>query len=71
MLKEPMEITGLKGNKIPRRIEVIYISFSAHVDYTQNAAFIDQVMPTHLVSLPFLEMKKEGFCDQESHYFHR
>ncbi|EGG02623.1 uncharacterized protein MELLADRAFT_38438 [Melampsora larici-populina 98AG31] len=49
MLKEPQEITGIKGNKIPRRIEVIYISFSAHVDYTQNAAFIDQVMPTHLV----------------------
>ncbi|KAI8450440.1 beta-lactamase-like protein, partial [Phakopsora pachyrhizi] len=49
MLKEPTEIIGMKGNKIPRRLDVHYISFSAHVDYTQNAAFIDQVMPTHLV----------------------
>ncbi|POW09180.1 hypothetical protein PSHT_09255, partial [Puccinia striiformis] len=49
MLKEPNEIIGMKGNKIPRRLDVHYISFSAHVDYTQNAAFIDQIMPTHLV----------------------
>ncbi|POW01771.1 hypothetical protein PSTT_12268 [Puccinia striiformis] len=48
MLKEPNEIIGMKGNKIPRRLDVHYISFSAHVDYTQNAAFIDQIMPTHL-----------------------
>jgi cleavage and polyadenylation specificity factor subunit 3 len=56
MLKEPNEIIGMKGNKIPRRLDVHYISFSAHVDYTQNAAFIDQIMPTHLVK-PF-----QSFC---------
>lgn len=28
---------------------VDYISFSAHVDYTQNAKFIDDVMPAHLI----------------------
>ncbi|MBW0480711.1 hypothetical protein O181_020426 [Austropuccinia psidii MF-1] len=49
MQREPAEIIGMKGNKIPRRLEVHYISFSAHVDYTQNSAFIDQIMPTHLV----------------------
>jgi cleavage and polyadenylation specificity factor subunit 3 len=31
------------------RRSVDYISFSAHVDYTQNAKFIDEVMPAHLI----------------------
>ena len=35
---------------IPRRLSVNYISFSAHVDYTQNADFIDQVKAQHIVS---------------------
>lgn len=31
------------------RRSVEYISFSAHVDYTQNSKFIDEVMPAHLI----------------------
>ncbi|KAG8874315.1 endoribonuclease ysh1 [Tulasnella sp. 331] len=49
ILTEPEEITGLKGNTIPRRISVRYISFSAHVDYSQNAEFIDLISPQHIV----------------------
>lgn len=39
----------MKGNPIPRRLSVDYISFSAHVDYTQNSEFIDQVKAQHIV----------------------
>ncbi|CEQ39582.1 SPOSA6832_01125 [Sporobolomyces salmonicolor] len=33
----------------PPTRSVDYISFSAHVDYTQNSKFIDEVMPSHLI----------------------
>jgi len=49
IVNEPEEITGLKGNTIPRRISVRYISFSAHVDYSQNSEFIDLVGAQHIV----------------------
>ncbi|KAK4047153.1 endoribonuclease ysh1 [Microbotryomycetes sp. JL201] len=50
IMNEPTEIPALNGGqKIMRRLSVDYISFSAHVDYTQNAKFIDEVMPAHLI----------------------
>ncbi|GAA5973836.1 hypothetical protein JCM21900_002089 [Sporobolomyces salmonicolor] len=50
IMNEPTEILALNGGaKIPRRLSVDYISFSAHVDYTQNSKFIDEVMPSHLI----------------------
>ncbi|PWN52228.1 hypothetical protein IE53DRAFT_385349 [Violaceomyces palustris] len=49
ILNEPDEIIGMNGQKIPRRLSVDYISFSAHVDYTQNARFIDEVKAQHIV----------------------
>lgn len=49
ILNEPEEIIGLKGNTIPRRLSVRYISFSAHVDYAQNAEFIDLIGAQHIV----------------------
>ncbi|ORY84136.1 Endoribonuclease YSH1 [Leucosporidium creatinivorum] len=50
IMNEPTEIQALQGGaKILRRLSVDYISFSAHVDYTQNAKFIDEVMPAHLI----------------------
>ena len=49
ILNEPDEIIGMNGQKIPRRMSVDYISFSAHVDYTQNARFIDEVKAQHVV----------------------
>ncbi|KAI0685337.1 Metallo-hydrolase/oxidoreductase [Cerioporus squamosus] len=49
ILVEPEEITGVKGNTIPRKISVDYISFSAHVDYSQNSEFMELVKPQHIV----------------------
>jgi cleavage and polyadenylation specificity factor subunit 3 len=52
ILNEPEEIQSLRGSPIPRRISVDYISFSAHVDYTQNSEFIELVKAQHVVSPP-------------------
>ncbi|KAG8962026.1 endoribonuclease ysh1 [Tulasnella sp. 419] len=49
IMNEPEEITGLRGNTIPRRLSVRYISFSAHVDFSQNNEFIDLVGAQHIV----------------------
>ncbi|EIM20151.1 Metallo-hydrolase/oxidoreductase [Wallemia mellicola CBS 633.66] len=49
IVNEPDEITGINGNKIPRKLSVDYISFSAHVDFTQNTQFIDEIKPQHVV----------------------
>ncbi|RPD78189.1 Metallo-hydrolase/oxidoreductase [Lentinus tigrinus ALCF2SS1-7] len=49
ILVEPEEITGVKGNTIPRKLSVDYISFSAHVDYSQNSEFMELVKPQHIV----------------------
>ncbi|RUS30749.1 hypothetical protein BC938DRAFT_479003 [Jimgerdemannia flammicorona] len=51
-LNEPSEIPSLDGRKIPLRCSVDYISFSAHVDYTDNAAFIDEVKAPHVIYTP-------------------
>jgi len=49
ILTDPDEIIAQNGQKIQRRMSVDYISFSAHVDYTQNSKFIDDVRPNHIV----------------------
>lgn len=50
VLSEPKEIHALKtGLAIPLRMSVDYISFSAHVDFAQNAEFIDLLLPPHLI----------------------
>lgn len=49
ILSDPDEIIGVNGQRIPRRLSVDYISFSAHVDYTQNSRFIDEVKAKHIV----------------------
>lgn len=41
LLCEPEEITSLKGNRLVVRSSIDYISFSAHVDFLQNAEFIE------------------------------
>jgi cleavage and polyadenylation specificity factor subunit 3 len=48
-MNEPDEIESVKGAKVPRRLSVDYISFSAHVDYSQNSEFIQQVKAQHVV----------------------
>lgn len=52
-MNEPSEISSLSGAKIPLRMEVDYISFSAHVDYTQNSKFIDEIKAPHVVCRAF------------------
>ncbi|KAH8083771.1 beta-lactamase-like protein [Cristinia sonorae] len=49
ILNEPEEIQGAKGGIIPRKLSVDYISFSAHVDYSQNSEFIEAVHAQHIV----------------------
>jgi len=41
LLCEPEEIVSLKGNRLAVRSSIDYISFSAHVDFIQNAEFIE------------------------------
>lgn len=48
-MNEPEEITSVQGHTIPRRLSVDYISFSAHVDYSQNSEFIELVKARHIV----------------------
>ncbi|KAK7057211.1 beta-lactamase-like protein [Favolaschia claudopus] len=49
IMTEPEEFESVKGGMIPRKISVAYISFSAHVDYSQNSEFIELVKAQHVV----------------------
>ncbi|KAJ7072345.1 beta-lactamase-like protein [Mycena amicta] len=49
IMTEPEEFESVKGGTIPRKISVAYISFSAHVDYSQNSEFIELVKAQHVV----------------------
>ncbi|GAA93507.1 uncharacterized protein L969DRAFT_52194 [Mixia osmundae IAM 14324] len=46
---EPDEFMSVEGRRIPRRISVDVISFAQHVDFSQNASFIDAVRPANLI----------------------
>ncbi|GMR48536.1 hypothetical protein PMAYCL1PPCAC_18731, partial [Pristionchus mayeri] len=49
ILAEPEEITALNGEKLPMRLQVGYISFSAHTDFEQTSDFVRALRPPHLV----------------------
>ncbi|CAI8036078.1 Cleavage and polyadenylation specificity factor subunit 3 [Geodia barretti] len=49
VLSEPSEIVTLSGQKLPLRMSVDYISFSAHTDYEQTSEFIRILKPPHVV----------------------
>ncbi|TKR69592.1 hypothetical protein L596_021732 [Steinernema carpocapsae] len=49
ILSEPEEILSLTGQKLPMRLQVGYMSFSAHTDYEQTSEFIRLVKPAHLI----------------------
>ncbi|XP_041984334.1 cleavage and polyadenylation specificity factor 73 [Aricia agestis] len=49
VLSEPDEITTMAGQKLPLRMSVDYISFSAHTDYAQTSEFISLLKPPHVV----------------------
>ena len=40
----------MKGTTIQRKISVETVSFSAHVDFSQNSEFIEEVGAQHVVS---------------------
>lgn len=50
-MNEPPDFNAMDGRKIPLRMSVDYISFSAHVDFTQNSQFIEEVKAPHVVSV--------------------
>ncbi|KND04435.1 uncharacterized protein SPPG_00164 [Spizellomyces punctatus DAOM BR117] len=49
ILSQPDEIVSMSGAKLPLRLSVEYISFSAHVDYRENSAFIEEVGAPNLI----------------------
>ncbi|KAI9014700.1 beta-lactamase-like protein [Gaertneriomyces semiglobifer] len=49
ILSQPEEIVSMSGSKLPLRLSVDYVSFSAHVDYRENSAFIEEVGSAHLI----------------------
>jgi Cft2 family RNA processing exonuclease len=59
ILSEPSEIIAQSGQRLPLRMTVEYISFSAHVDFLQNSEFIDLINAPHVVCSPI----REASCD--------
>uniref|UniRef100_A0ABD2WL54 Cleavage and polyadenylation specificity factor subunit 3 n=1 Tax=Trichogramma kaykai TaxID=54128 RepID=A0ABD2WL54_9HYME len=49
ILSEPEEITTMGGQKLPLKMSVDYISFSAHTDYQQTSEFIRVLKPLHVI----------------------
>ena len=49
VLSEPEDVTLLNGMKVPLKMSVNYISFSAHTDYEQTSDFIRTLKPPHIV----------------------
>ena len=49
-MTEPDEITTMSGQKLPLKMSVDYISFSAHTDYQQTSEFIRALKPPHVVN---------------------
>lgn len=49
VMSEPQEVTSSAGETLPVRLQIEYISFSAHSDYAQTSAFIEQISPRHVV----------------------
>ena len=49
ILSEPEEITTMGGQKLPLKMSVDYISFSAHTDYQQTSEFIRALKPPHVI----------------------
>ncbi|KAI9340894.1 cleavage and polyadenylation specificity factor subunit 3 [Obelidium mucronatum] len=49
ILSQPEEIMSLNGSRLPLRLTVEYVSFSAHVDFPQNSQFIEEVGAQNLI----------------------
>ncbi|XP_077344879.1 cleavage and polyadenylation specificity factor subunit 3 [Lithobates pipiens] len=49
IMSEPEEVTTMSGQKLPLKMSVDYISFSAHTDYQQTSEFIRALKPPHVI----------------------
>ena len=49
ILSEPEEIQTMTGTRLKLKMDVSYISFSAHTDYRQTSGFIRALRPPHVV----------------------
>ncbi|CAB1437563.1 unnamed protein product [Pleuronectes platessa] len=49
IMTEPEEIATMSGQKLPLKMSVDYISFSAHTDYQQTSEFIRALKPPHVI----------------------
>ncbi|XP_061563420.1 cleavage and polyadenylation specificity factor subunit 3-like [Cololabis saira] len=49
IMTEPDEINTMSGQKLPLKMSVDYISFSAHTDYQQTSEFIRALKPPHVI----------------------
>lgn len=49
IINEPKEVTLMNGLTAPLNMQVHYISFSAHADYTQTSTFLKELMPPNIV----------------------
>ncbi|XP_071480756.1 cleavage and polyadenylation specificity factor subunit 3-like [Diadema antillarum] len=49
VMSSPEEITSLSGQKLPLKMSVDYISFSAHTDYEQTSEFIRALKPPQII----------------------
>ncbi|CAK9175706.1 unnamed protein product [Ilex paraguariensis] len=46
---EPKEVTLMNGLTVPLNMQVHYVSFSAHADYAQTSAFLEELMPSNII----------------------
>lgn len=48
-MSEPAEVLTMSGFKVPLKMSVHYVSFSAHSDFQQTSSFIDALQPAYVV----------------------
>uniref|UniRef100_A0A803LER5 Uncharacterized protein n=1 Tax=Chenopodium quinoa TaxID=63459 RepID=A0A803LER5_CHEQI len=49
ILNEPKEVTLMNGLAAPLNMQVHYISFSAHADFSETSAFLKELMPPNII----------------------
>ncbi|CAL5434511.1 unnamed protein product [Camellia sinensis] len=49
IINEPKEVTLMNGLIAPLNMQVHYISFSAHADYSQTSTFLKELMPPNII----------------------
>ncbi|CAI5447121.1 unnamed protein product [Caenorhabditis angaria] len=49
ILSDPEEIVAMNGERLPMRMQVEYVPFSAHTDFVQTSNFVKALRPPHLV----------------------